>query len=238
MRLCRRQLTRLLQARNPDLYHRCIEIGNVSSSGSNRVTSCLALDPKNQIQRYSVSPPLSKGPVSNFEDLVRFVFTPPHVKKPLPGEISDVFFEDIFSNGLSVQRLHCRWSVMKADIHSRGVEQTKGVSNVGEDGSIRPQRKYLGVIKLSALALRGLQVHVDDGGKTSIRIYDTAMPNNIWHAECMAETLGNTNKAKKMARQQLRVRLLAEASKSGIFKSAYITASDADLMALALEIRD
>jgi hypothetical protein len=174
--------------------------------------------------------------VGDGEVVARWVFTPPHVKRPLPGELSDTFFEDIDSNGMSVQRVLCHWPRSRDEVHQLGQKQVANDGVPNEHGEIRAARTYLGAIKFTAKELRTL--NVDLPNNCHVRIYDTALPGNKKHAEVMVALQAATKKARTTARQQLRVRLYVLAQKSGVFKSPYISNNDAHLLGLNIAVRD
>ncbi len=228
-RAFRKLSTFKLQWSDRALFDRCKSIGTEEST--NRVEACVELDPDGACQRYSVCLKHSPGPVLDSEGLARWVFTPPHVKKPLPGEFCDSFFEEIFSTGLSIQRLHCKWSRASKEVHELGQAQVKDDGKPDANGFVRPKRTYLGAIQFSTSELRNLKAVVDDA-TTELHVYDTGLPANRKHAEVMARAHGGTNKKLKASRQQMRVRLMVLANQSGIYKSPFLEENDPNLLAL------
>lgn len=225
----------MLRISNKNLYKSCCEIG--AYEGKNRVEHIASIDKEGKCEPYSVCWKISSGPVLNSETVARWVYTPPHVQKPLPGELCDTFFEDVTSNGLSVQRIYNRWEISRKDIHHKGQKSVENDGQPNASGVVRACRKYLGVIHFSADEMREAYVKVqDDEGK--LRIYDTAIKGNVAHAEAMLMNQGQTRKIRTMLNQQMRTKLMVMANQSGIYKSPYIDCSDTDLLALKLNVKD
>jgi hypothetical protein len=232
----RKLSTLALKCTGNELYERCCFIGGCNVA-SNRVQQCIDTDLDGACQRYSVCLGLSPGPVVDSETLARWVYSPPHVKRPLPGELSDVFFEDAFDNGLSVQRVLCRWNVSRDEIHRRGQQTVANDGTPNADGDIRVKRTYLGAVQFSAKELRALRAEAEQS-IAELHIYDTALSDNPRHAEVMANIRGSTKKQKKMVRQQMRVHLYILANSNGIYKSPLLCDDNADLLALNMPIKD
>lgn len=221
--------------RNKELFARCHKIG-LQSDNPKRVEEILSIDPNGDCEKYSVKLTLSSGPVLDSEVVGRWVYTPPHVTKPLPGELCDSYFEDIISNGLSVQRYYNLWKFSKKKVHKLGHEPTLQPPRQAESGETRPQRKYLGVIRLPITTLREMRSeHGEHSAK--LRIYDTAIPKNHCHGEAILVNSENApRKTRSILAQQMRTRLMVLAQNSGIDKSPHIPANDPDLLALNISI--
>ena len=217
------------------LYADCRNIGECQEP--NRVAHFAKVDPDGRCEKYSVCLHHSAGPVLDSEKVGRWLYTPPHVEKPLPGELCDSFFDDAFSSGLSVQRFYCCWKSIRRGLHSLGQKSVETNGATRASAAVRDQRKYLGIVHFSVQELRQQRVELQ-GGVALIRIYDTAMKCNTTHAEVAAIAAGPTKKIRKMVAQQMRVRLMTLAKSSGIFKSPYVGPADPDLLALKIEIHD
>ena len=214
-------------------------INALASIGSDdRVNKFIELDSSGLLEKYSIYPSISPGPISNFEILGRWIYTPSHVKHPLPGELSDSAFESIYANGLSLQRIHCHWRLSRNEVHSLGLSTVVNDSKNRAEGDSRPNRKYLGVIKFCAKDLRSIELQDLQETSLSVRIYDTAQVDNSKHSEAMAKVEAKSKKQRKMALQQLRIQFYMLAKKSGIYKSPYLHDEDSDLSALKLKIND
>lgn len=233
--MLQRLFTQSRKKQNPLLASTCEYLG--AFEGVPRVAEFISKDPEGRCQTITLSEKYSPGPVGDVETLARWVFTPPHVAKPLPGQLSDTFFEDIESNGMSVQRIHCHWSRSRGDIHHLGHRQVENDGALDANGIARPVRTYLGAIKFSARELRELTVEAESGS-CDVRIYDTAEDGNPLHAEAMVNLVADTKKKKTAIRQQLRVRLYVLAERSGIFKSPLISKTDPHLVALNIAVKD
>ena len=197
----------------------------------------MSIDQEGKCEPYSVCWLKSSGPVLNSETVARWVYTPPHVHKPLPGELCDTFFEDVLNNGLSVQRIYCRWGASRKSIHSKGQKLVENDGQPNASGEVRACRKYLGVVHFSVAEMREIRVEIEND-VAKLRIYDTAIEGNATHAEAMMMNQGQTKKIRTMLNQQMRTRLLVMANRGGIYKSPYIDQSDTDLLALNLTVND
>jgi hypothetical protein len=142
----------------------------------------------------------SAGPVQDSETLARFITTPAFIAKPLPGRLEDTFFQEIFTHGMSVQRICTRWTVARKPVHRRGEDFAESRRREERAMGKPPVRKYLGVVHLNAGDVRRAHEAVDVAPRR-IRIYNTAEKGNRHHAEVMSD-LGS-EKAKKVPAKKL-----------------------------------
>lgn len=205
--------------------------------GEDKLENFFKLDISGKCQKYSINPLLSPGPVTNYEVLARWTFSPSHVNnvnKPPPGELSDTAFEDIHSRGLSMQRVVCRWKISKLKINDLGFKTAGIVRNNS------PNRKYLGVFKFTAKEIRDMHFSKFPN-HLSVRIYDTPREegNDYLHCEAMVKVNDTlTNKEGKELKLLVRTQLRNLAIERGIYKAPLISDKDFDLINLKLTIHD
>lgn len=112
--------------------------------------------------------PFSPGPIKNKENIARQIFSPIHVDED--GEIKTYAYDDMYSRGLSVNRMEYINSV---SLHGRGEEKAE------RDRVKKPDRKYLGYVIANAGTIRTST----DLNIAWFTIYDTASSKNVTHAD-------------------------------------------------------
>lgn len=108
----------------------------------------------------------SPGPISDSEQLSRYVFSPMHVDKK--GNIKSSVFSHVSHRGCSVQRESI-------------AEDQEMIAFVESFLSKRDDYKWLGVLVANVADLRSLKV--GETGNRSVCAYDTAEKTNPAHAE-------------------------------------------------------
>jgi hypothetical protein len=211
----------------------CKEISK-DKAGVERAVWCISCDPLKLCERLSSSLFRNAGPVHGKELLARFVTSPPSVKRPLPGELNDTEFQQVYTLGLSVQRVRGRWAVSAKEVHRRGQRHAETKRRQERGTGKAPERLYLGCFHFIAGELRSLCL--DKEVVSRIRVYDTAERTNREHAEVFADLRGIDAKVAKMTRQQIRTRLYMLAHQRGLRKSPFLADDDPHLKALGVSL--
>lgn len=187
-------------------------------------------------EQHSTSTFRSYGPVTDDEVLARWILSPIHVRDmQLPGPLCDAAFSDLFTLGVSVQRIHGEWVLRRKEIHRRG-EIAASQKRRAEKASGKPEtRKYLGSVHLKVGAVRRAQQESLSEIRR-MRVYGTAMRNDPAHAEIMGNATASAEKTAKVIRLELRTRLLDLALESGLYKSPYLSADDQDILGLEMRV--
>lgn len=162
-------------------------------------------DPDGAMQRQSVSGH-SPGPVMDEEIVTRLVLDPIHYSKQA-GQMLEAFFEDATKFGASVIReVHTTVN----DTHERGRERERAI-RAGEGGRPPKNHTYLGFARMHVGTVRA------DASDGLARVYDTALPDFICHADIMIDcrTMSGDSKADKAARKRIRMSLLQHAMEMG-----------------------
>ena len=201
------------------------------------MSEVLAHDPSGECQFLGTSRFASPGPVVDREWVARWIVTPAHVSTPLPGSLnSDTAFQELYTRGLSVQRIDCRWSVTGSRIHRLGERDAEKKRAAALTPS-QATRKYLGCVKFPVSALRGLAGTRMEGETFAFRVYESALQDDLWHAEVMGDDTPVNDKNRKRMRLEGRVGLTMLAKTSGIYPSPLLDSADADLVATELAVR-
>jgi hypothetical protein len=133
--------------------------------------------------------PHSPGPVDGGERVVRVVYSPIHVDAQT-GQLKPSVVDEASSRGCSVQReAHCPIPAVWDMGERIAAEKTA-------QEPAKP-RAVQAVTVLAVAAVRALQA----GGKRAVAVYDTALPDNIAHADVCVLTPGRQER--RSARAQL-----------------------------------
>jgi hypothetical protein len=222
----------------------CTEISAFQGERSEFADFAAAIDEDGGCQFESVGHDHgSPGPVASFELLARRVFSPTHFNsfKCPPVQLDDALFADAFTIGCSVSRLLPDWPVRSAALHELG-EQAAKARREGADGrDPQPDRKYLGLVHISAAEARSVVLESKPViGR--VRVYDTAKPIDILHADIIfdrRDIASDSSKDDKQARKLLRVKLLTVAMRRGFYVSPYLAEDDRDqILQLGTTLQD
>ncbi len=196
----------------------CKRISALPAQG--KVDAILELDPGGECEGHSVSDS-SPGPVTGDELLARKVDIPTHVRGDPPTAIEETLFEDATTIGASVQRLLRGWSDQSVQLHHRNEEAARRRRDGTDGRPAAPGRRYLGVLQIAASEVRSVQIAAVPIARRA-RVYDTAAPGDEGHADIVLNVAG----LNKSQRKQLRVMLLTEACRRGLFASPYADPED------------
>jgi hypothetical protein len=160
-----------------------------SGDVGNRCEKLTKESPNCECEQGSVSP-YSPGTVQHNELLARLIFSPIHIDE-VDGSVKEAAFSDVQDKGLSVNRLT---SSNAEEIDKIGEEKAKQ-DKLSES---KRDREYLGVVMASAGEIRAIKNPGSDG--RAFCIYDTALKNNISHADVCQLLVGNKAKRKEARR--------------------------------------
>jgi len=136
----------------------------------------------------------SPGIVKNTEIIARKIFSPIQIDVE-SGEIKTAAFDDVSNKGLSVNRL--------SQITENGIHEA-GEIKANRDRESIPDRQYCGFIKASVNKIRKDL----EGENRVFAVYDTALENDISHADvCMIQQGVMNNLPKSAANKERRRRL-------------------------------
>lgn len=139
----------------------------------------------------------SPGLVENDEPLVRTLYSPHQINR-VTGEIKPAAFTDVLMRGLSLNRVqHISKSDLQAKIEAKVARDQDAGSN--KDG-------FWAVAIAHCSDLRACTL---DDGNRAFCVYDTAMPEDISHADvCQALELKPGTEGRKSFNKKLRSQLL------------------------------
>lgn len=160
--------------------------------------------------------PDSPGPIHDSESLARYVFGPIHLAKAdgAFAKIDESLFSDAMTIGCSVSRLLAYAGQVTQPVHTRGEAIAQEIRRGSSERQPRPDRCYLGTVKLVAGDVRALRV---DEVEKRIRVYDTSRGAcDPLHGDIIANAAGASTQAEKIIRKNLRVALYMLAQRSGL----------------------
>lgn len=187
-----------------------------------KVAHFITNDPEGGCQEHKISP-YSPSHVEHDELLARSIDFP--LREEPSGGINDSLFQDAFTFGASVQRIPKDWKQSEHIIHTR-YEDRASKRRLGEVGR-EPSNdwRYIGSVHVTAGELRKVQMEVVRKGR--VRVYDAAhTPDDPLHADVMVDASG----LDKSFRKLLRVMLMNEACRRGLYVSPHISPSDTNLL--------
>lgn len=193
-----------------------------------RAVHFITIDPDGEWQQKKVSQ-YSPSHVKHEELLARSIDFP--LRQEPRGGINDSLFQDAFTIGASVQRIPNEWEQCMHDIHSRYEERANN-RRLGIDGrEPNNEWRYIGSVHITAGELRSIQTQVFR--KCRVRVYDAGYTqDNALHADVIVDA----NDLDKSLRKLLRVMLMNEACRRGLYVSPYIAPLDDAL--LSFEMKD
>lgn len=164
-------------------------ITNANSEG--KVTNLQARTEKIEWEKEKCSH-YSPGPVLDNENIYRQAPSPVFYDLQT-GKLTPTAFDDVFKRGCSVDR---ESHAPLGDIYRRGFERTIAFNKANPE---KQPRTFSAIAKLSSKEVREHKVE----GAQSMGIYDTALENNISHAEICVVTTQPDKQAKRSIRTHL-----------------------------------
>lgn len=205
----------------------CEKLLSAEIANEDRVKHFVECDPSGDCQKHQLSP-FGPGPVGDDEFLARSVDFP--LRDDYEGGLNDSLFQDAFSVGASVQRVHA-WSTQANDIHARYEQRASRRRSGGDGRAGNPEWRYIGAVHVLASELRQIKLP-DAAGKSGVRVYDTApSQSDSLHADVMVDVSQIQNNIKQ-GRKLLRVMLLTAAYKRGVFLSPHVSPDDPSVQKL------